>query len=72
MYSSTLALFHRYAAMAKKTYDIFIYLVIHLLKCIECFNLINYQRIFLFITCSLYTMPQVVHCTKMFFPGIVY
>ncbi len=57
--------------MSKETYNIFIYLVVHLFEGAKSFNLINYQRVFLFVSCGLNTLSQVVHGTQMLFPCII-
>src|SRR5664279_2040762 len=50
LYSSTLVLFNRYAAMSNENYNVFIYFIIQLLECVKGFDLINHQWIFLFVT----------------------
>src|ERR1700674_1570225 len=51
-----IGMLHAYLCMAQEAYNIFISMVIHLLKGGKSFYLINYQRILLFIPCCLHAM----------------
>ena len=55
----------------KKRGYIVVELLDHLLEKLKRFKLVNKKGVFLFVSCLLNRLPQVVHFAQMFFPRIV-
>src|SRR5688572_14466633 len=58
--------------MAKETYNFTIHLGVHSLEQIKGGDLVDNERIFLFKISCLYTLFKIIHCSEMFFPGVIY